>query len=247
MAMLNKNELVRYDRQILIDGFGKEGQEKLKKAKVFIAGSGGLGSPVSIYLAAAGVGTMRIVDCDNVELSNLNRQVLHWSSDIGKEKVNSAAEKLGNLNPHVRIEAIKETINESNISQLIGDADVIIDAMDNLETRHLLNRLSLKNNIPFFHGAVRGFEGRASTFIPGQTACFACMYGITLPEQKFPVLGTTAAVIGSIQATEVIKYITGLGKLLLNRLLVFNGLTMEFTEYKINMNPECTQCIPKND
>lgn len=241
--MLSEKELVRYDRQILIEGFGEEGQKKLKQAKVFIAGIGGLGSPVSIYLAAAGLGTIRIVDRDNVELSNLNRQVLHWSSDIGREKVNSAADKLGALNPHVKIEAIKETINESNVSQLIGDSDVIIDAMDNLETRHLLNRLSLKKHIPFFHGAVRGFEGRASTFIPGQTACFACMYGVAMPEQKFPIIGTTAAVIGSIQATEVIKYITGLGKLLLNRLLVFNGLTMEFTEYKINKNPECTQCV----
>ena len=118
--------------------------------------------------------------------------------------------------------------------------------MDNLETRHLLNRLSLMKNIPFFYGAVRGVEGRASTFIPGQTACFACMSGTTMPEQKFPILGTTAAVIGSIQATEVIKYVTGLGRLLLNRLLVYNGLTMEFTEYKINRNPECTQCIPQN-
>ena len=244
--MLSENELVRYDRQILIEGFGEEGQEKLKKAKVFIAGSGGLGSPVSIYLAAAGLGTIRIVDCDNVELSNLNRQVLHWSSDIGKGKVNSAADKLGDLNPYIRIEAIKETINESNISQLVGDADVIVDAMDNLETRHLLNRLSLKKNIPFFHGAVRGLEGRVSTFIPGQTACFACMYGIALPEQKFPILGTTAAIVGSIQATEVIKYITGLGKLLLNRLLVYNGLTMEFNEFKISKNPECKQCIPQD-
>jgi molybdopterin/thiamine biosynthesis adenylyltransferase len=245
--MLSESELVRYDRQILMEGFGEKGQEKLKQAKVFIAGSGGLGSPVSIYLAAAGLGTIRIVDRDNVELSNLNRQVLHWSSDIGREKVNSAADKLGDLNPHVKIEAIKETINEGNISQLIGDADVIIDAMDNLETRHLLNRISLKKNIPFFHGAVRGLEGRASTFIPGKTACFACMYGITMPEQKFPILGTTAAVIGSIQATEVIKYITGLGKLLLNRLLVFNGLTMEFTEFKISRNPECKQCTTQND
>ena len=244
--MLNENELVRYDRQILIEGFGEEGQEKLKQAKVFIAGSGGLGSPVSIYLAAAGLGTMRIVDRDNVELSNLNRQILHWSADLGREKVNSAAEKLGNLNPNVRIEAIKETINESNISQLVGDADVIVDAMDNMETRHLLNRLSLQKNIPFFHGAVRGLEGRATTFIPGQTACFACMYGIAMPEQKFPILGTTAAVIGSIQATEVIKYITGLGKLLLNRLLSFNGLTMEFTEFKIGKNPECKQCASQD-
>lgn len=240
--MLSDDELRRYDRQILIEGFGEEGQEKLKKAKVFIAGVGGLGSPVSTYLAAAGIGKIRIVDSDSVEPSNLNRQVLHWSSDIGRGKVHSATNKLKDLNPFVKIEAFQETINESSISKLVADSDVIVDAMDNLETRHLLNMISLKKNIPFFHGAVRGFEGRASTFIPGQTACFACMYGNPPPEKKFPVLGTTAAVIGSIQATEVIKYITGLGKLLANRLLILNGLTMEFNEIKINKNPDCKQC-----
>lgn len=240
--MLNKDELVRYSRQIIIDGFGEPGQEKLKKAKVLVAGVGGLGSPISIYLAAAGLGRIRIVDSDQVDLSNLNRQVLHWTRDIGKDKVSSALNKLKDINPDIEIEAINETIDENTAHRLVGDSDVIVDAMDNLETRFILNRLSIEKNIPFFHGAVRAFEGRVTTFIPGQTACFACVYKSVFPEQKFPVLGTTAAVIGSIQATEVIKYITGTGKLLTNRLLVFNGLTMEFSEFKIQKDPHCAQC-----
>lgn len=240
--MLNKDELVRYSRQIMIDGFGESGQEKLKQAKVFIAGAGGLGSPVSIYLAAAGIGKIRIVDNDRVDLSNLNRQVLHWSKDIGKDKISSALNKLNGINPDIEIEAIKETIDENTIHQLVDDFDLIVDAMDNLETRFILNRISLEKNIPFFHGAVRAFEGRATTFIPGQTACFACVYRDVFPEQKFPVLGTTAAIIGSIQATEVIKYITGTGKLLTNRLLVFNGHAMEFSEFIIQKNRQCVQC-----
>ena len=240
--MLNKDELVRYSRQIIIDGFGKSGQEKLKKAKVLIAGAGGLGSPISIYLAAAGLGRLRIIDCDTVDLSNLNRQVLHWTPDIGKDKISSALNKLKDINPEIEIEAINETINEHTVQRLVADSDAIVDAMDNLETRYLLNRASLEKNIPFFHGAVRAFEGRVTTFIPGQTACFACIYKSVFPEQQFPVLGTTAAVIGSIQATEVIKYFTGTGKLLSNRLLVYNGLTMEFSEFTIQKNPHCVQC-----
>lgn len=240
--MLNESELVRYGRQIMIDGFGKSGQEKLKKAKVFIAGAGGLGSPIAIYLAAAGLGKIRLVDSDRVDLSNLNRQVLHWSPDIGEEKATSALNKLEALNPDIAIEAIKETIEENTVHQLIADSDVIVDALDNVETRLLLNKISLEKKIPFFHGAVRAWEGRATTFIPGQTACFSCISRSVFPEQKFPILGTTAAVIGSIQATEVIKYITGAGKLLANRLLIFNGHTMEFSEFTIHRNPDCVQC-----
>jgi molybdopterin/thiamine biosynthesis adenylyltransferase len=240
--MLNKAELDRYSRQIMIDGFGKSGQEKLKKAKVFIAGAGGLGSPIAIYLAAAGLGKIRLVDNDKVDLSNLNRQVLHWTPDIGKEKVVSALDKLEALNPDIEVEAIKETIDENTVSGLIADSDVIVDALDNVETRLLLNKMSLEKKIPFFHGAVREWEGRVTTFIPGQTACFSCISRSVLPEQKFPIIGTTAAVIGSIQATEVIKYVIGTGKLLTNRLLLFNGYTMQFSEFKIHQNPDCVQC-----
>jgi molybdopterin/thiamine biosynthesis adenylyltransferase len=241
--MLTKDELLRYDRQIIMKGFGEEGQEKLKKAKVIVAGSGGLGSPSSIYLAAAGVGTIRIIDRDQVELSNLNRQILHWDKDIGRNKVDSAAEKLSQLNSNVRIEAIKETINEDNVSRLVAGFDLIVDAMDNLPTRYLLNKAAVENRIPFIHGAVYGLEGRAMTIIPGETACLKCVYrDLTPPAQKFPVVGATPAVIACIQATEAIKYIVGIGKLLTDRLLVYDGLSMKFIELTVKRDPDCKQC-----
>ncbi len=241
--MLTKKELERYDRQIIIPGLGTAGQEKLKKAKVFIAGAGGLGSPVAIYLAAAGIGTLRMADHDTVELSNLNRQVLHWEADLGGKKVASAAAKLKKLNSRVRIETTGETITEANAAALVGDADVIVDAMDNLPTRYILNRAAIQKNIPFCHGAVYGFEGRAMTVIPGRCACLNCLYhGAAVPREKFPVIGVTPAVIGVIQATEVIKYLTGLGELLAGRLLNYDGLAMKFTEFRVKRDPGCPDC-----
>ena len=240
--MLTKDELERYDRQIMIKGIGEEGQEKLKRAKVFIAGAGGLGSPISIYLAAAGVGTMRLVDHDRVELSNLNRQVLHGDADIGKKKIDSAVEKLKKLNQWINIEAISETITEDNVSQLVTGFDLIVDAMDNLPTRYLLNKAAIDKNIPFFHGAVYGFEGRAMTTIPGKTACLWCVYQGRVTQGKFPVIGVAPAVIGCIQATEVIKYITGIGELLTNKLLIYDGLNLEFTKLTVEQDPNCQHC-----
>ena len=240
--MLTKDELERYDRQIIIKGIGQEGQEKLKKARVFIAGAGGLGSAVSTYLVAAGVGVIRVVDHDRVELSNLNRQVLHWDEDIGKSKVDSATEKLKKLNQGVKVETIEQMITEANISQLVAGFDLIVDAMDNLPTRYVLNKVALEKNIPFFHGAVRGFEGRAMTIMPGETACLRCVYRGLIPEEKFPVIGVTPAVIGCIQAAEVIKYIVGIGQLLTNRLLIYDGLNMKFTEFRVKKDPNCEHC-----
>ena len=240
--MLTRDEQERYDRQIMIRGFGEEGQEKLKQAKVIVAGSGGLGSPVSIYLAAAGVGTIRIVDHDKVELSNLNRQILHWDKDIGRKKVDSAAEKLSQLNQSVKIESVQGTISEDNVFSLVAGFDVIVDAMDNLPTRYLLNKAAIENNIPFVHGAVHGLEGRVTTIIPGKTACLKCIYRGLPSEEKFPVIGVTPAVIACIQATEVIKYLVGIGKLLINRLLVYDGLNMKFTEMTVRRNSNCEHC-----
>jgi molybdopterin/thiamine biosynthesis adenylyltransferase len=240
--VLTKDEREKYARQMMMRGFGLEGQERLKKARVFIAGAGGLGSSSATYLAAAGVGTLRIVDHDRVELSNLNRQVLHWQEDIGKRKVSSAESKLKQLNPEVTIEAIEEKITEANISQLLAGFDLIVDAMDNLPTRYLLNKLAVEKNIPFFHGAVYGFEGRAMTVIPGKTACLRCVYRGAIPEEKFPVIGVTPAVIGCIQAAEVIKYLVGMGQLLANRLLIYDGLNMKFTEFKVKKDPHCPHC-----
>jgi len=240
--MLTSYDRERYDRQMIIQGFGREGQEKLKRAKVFIAGVGGLGCAVAIYLIAAGVGRIRIADHGVVELSNLNRQILYWDDDIGKDKVDSAVEKLKQLNHQVEVEMVKGTIDESSISKLVAGFDLIIDAMDNLPTRYLLNQAALENNTPLFHGAVQGLEGRAMTVIPGQTACLRCVYHRKLPQTKVPVLGATPAIIGSVQATEVIKYIVGIGKLLTNRLLVYNGLSMKFTEFRVKLDPDCEHC-----
>lgn len=240
--MLTTDEQERYDRQIMIRGFGEAGQEKLKGAKVIVAGSGGLGSPASIYLAAAGVGTIRIIDHDRVELSNLNRQILHWDKDIGRRKVDSAAEKLSQSNQGVKIEPVEETITEDNVSSLVAGFGVIVDAMDNLPTRYVLNRAAIENSIPFVHGAVHGLEGRAMTIIPGKTACLGCVYHGIPPREKFPVIGVTPAVIACIQATETIKYIVGMGELLTNRLLVYDGLKMQFTELAARRNPNCEHC-----
>jgi molybdopterin/thiamine biosynthesis adenylyltransferase len=241
--MLTPKEKERYDRQIMIYGFGEAGQEKLKKAKVFIGGAGGLGSPATIYLAVAGIGTLRIADNDTIELSNLNRQVLYWDENIGGKKADSAAAKLCKLNPDIKIETTTETITEANASRLVGDADIIVDAMDNLPTRYILNKTAIKKGIPFCHGAVYGFEGRAMTVIPGKTACLNCLYhSARVPKEKFPVIGVTPAVIGCIQATEVIKYLTGLGELLTNRILNYDALNMKFTEFIVKPDPNCEHC-----
>ncbi len=240
--MLTPEERERYDRQLKIKEIGDDEQEKLKRAKVIIAGSGGLGSPAAIYLAAAGVGTIRIVDHDKVELSNLNRQILHWDKDIGRNKVDSAAEKLNQLNPHIKIEAVQETIDEANASRLVAGFDLIVDGLDNLPTRYLLNKAAIENDIPFIHGTVYGLEGRAMTIIPGKTACLKCVYRALIPPGKCPALGTVPAVIGCIQATEAIKYIMGIGKLLTNRLLIYDGLNMKFTELVTKRDPNCEHC-----
>lgn len=236
------DQLERYDRQLIIDGFGEEGQEKLKEASVFIAGAGGLGSPAAIYLAAAGVGCLRIVDRDKVDLTNLNRQILHWDKDIGRVKVESAADKLRMLNQDVRIESIEATISDENVFDLVEDCDLIVDALDNFPTRYLLNKVALEKKIPFIHGGVYGFEGRAMTVVPGKSACFRCLYKKGAPKIKFPVVGVTPAIIGCIQATEAIKYIVGMGELLTDRLLVYDGLSMIFREMRLKKDPDCEDC-----
>ena len=243
--MLTTDETERYSRQTMIEEIGKEGQERLKKTRVFIAGAGGLGSPVAIYLTAAGIGNIRIVDNDTVELSNLNRQVLYGDKDIGNKKIVSANGKLKKINHNVKIEAIDETITENNISRFAANCDVMVDAMDNLPVRYLLNKVALEKNIPLFHGAVYGFEGRVMTIIPYKAACLRCVYRGVMPGEKFPVIGATPAVIGSIQATEVIKYILGIGELLTGRLLIYNGLDMKFTEFKTKKDPQCEHCGEK--
>lgn len=238
--MLVEDEIRRYERQIRI--FGAEGQEKLKNAKVFIAGAGGLGSSISIYLIVAGIGKIRIVDHDIVELSNLNRQILHWDNDIGKGKTESAEEKLRRMNPNVELEVISKAIDKDSVDKLASDFDMIVDAMDNFPTRFLLNKTALKKNIPLFHGAVHGFYGQATTIIPGKTACLRCIFPKVPPPISFPIIGVTPGVIGCIQATEVIKYALRMGNSLANRLLMWDGLNAKIDEVALERNPRCEDC-----
>jgi molybdopterin-synthase adenylyltransferase len=239
--MLNKAEKERYARQIRL--FGEDGQEKLKKASVFIAGAGGLGSVISIYMAAAGFGKIRIVDSDSVELSNLNRQVLHWSDDVGRSKAKSAEETLLGINPEIEVEAYVETINEDSIDRLLNGSSLIMDAMDNFPTRYLLNRAALQRNIPLFHGAICGYQGQATTIIPGKTACLRCIFPRAPPATTFPALGSTCGVIGSIQVTEAVKYVLGSGELLLNRLMLWDGLNSCMDEVACQRNSSCQDCF----
>jgi adenylyltransferase/sulfurtransferase len=238
--MLNEAERERYRRQTMI--FGEEGQERLKKATVLIAGAGGLGCPVATYLAAAGVGRIRLADRDTVDLSNLNRQVLHWTPDIGRPKALSAAEKLAALNPEVRVEARQTVIDASTIAELASGADVIVDAMDNFETRYLLNEAAIERGVPMVHGGISGFFGQAMTVLPGKTPCLRCLFPSAPPKEIFPVVGTTAGVIGLVQANETIKCLTGSGELLAGRLLLWDGTTSTMETIRAERQAACPAC-----
>jgi adenylyltransferase/sulfurtransferase len=238
--MLSKEELERYSRQIML--FGEDGQKSLKNAKVFIAGAGGLGCPIALYLAVAGVGQLRIADRDSVELSNLNRQVLHWEADIGRTKVSSLGDKLQTINSQIDIETFHLTIDESNARELIGDADIIVDAMDNYSIRYLLNQVAHEKSIPLVHGAISGFDGQAMTIIPGESACFTCVFPSPPPTEEFPVVGATSGIIAMIQVNEVIKYLVGTGRLLTNRLFIWNGLYSEMETLKLSRRLDCKVC-----
>jgi len=232
---MEKNITGKYIRQIML--FGVESQEKLSKARVFVAGTGGLGSPISTYLAVAGVGKIIIADFDIVDSSNLNRQFLHHERDIGRYKVESAEEKLTSLNPEIKVDTIKE-----KISSIVPPCDLIIDALDNFDTRHVLNKLAVERKIPLIHGAVSGYRGQVTTVIPGKTPCLCCIFPSSFKKEIFPVLGTTPGVIGTIQANEAIKFITGQGKLLENRLLLWDGFSCSFSELNVNKTENCPVC-----
>lgn len=238
---LNERDKERYDRQIMIQNFGEEGQRKLKSTTALVAGSGGLGSPAAIYLAAAGIGKIRLVDNDVIELSNLNRQVFYGDNDIGNRKVEVAGRKLNELNKDIEVETIDERITEDNISDFTKDCDLIVDCMDNYETRYILNRAAINEEIPLFHAAVEGMYGQATTIIPGETPCLRCIVPSSPPSEKFPVLGATPGLLATIQVHEVVKYIVGIGSLLKGKLLVVDE-GIEFNEVNIKRNPDCPDC-----
>ncbi|CAD5245283.1 ThiF family adenylyltransferase [Thermococcus camini] len=220
--MLSEKEIERYDRQIMI--FGKEGQEKLKSSKVAIVGVGGLGSPVAYYLAAAGIGMLILIDEQEPELSNLNRQILHWDEDIGKNpKPISAKWKLERFNPDIEIETFVGRLSEENIDRVLEGVDVIVDCLDNFETRFLLDDYAQRNRVPLVHGAVEGTFGQVTTVVPGVTKSLHEIFPrVGKKKEKFPILGATAGVVGSIQAMEVMKLLTGIGEPLLNKLLIID-------------------------
>lgn len=221
----NQLAFERYRRQLPL--FGTDGQQKLFEASVFIAGAGGLGSPLATYLAAAGVGKIVLADCDTVEKTNLNRQFLHHDADIGKSKAASGMEKLKAFNPDIDVQAIYRHLTEENIEEAVGDCRIIADALDNDETRRLLAEFALKTGRPYFHAAVSGFGGQVATFYPEEGPCFFCAFSETAEadEKKpaFPIVGATAGIIGAMQANEIIKYITGAGENQVGKLFVWNG------------------------
>jgi molybdopterin-synthase adenylyltransferase len=240
---LTEEEKLRYSRQLIIPEIGEAGQRKIKAAKVFVAGIGGLGSISSLYLTAAGIGNMKIVDKDRVDHSNLNRQIIHWSENIGERKSDSSVRKLRSLNPNCLIDAICAEITEENCLELIGDCSVIVDAMDNMKTRRILNSASVKNKIPYIFGGVHQLDGMASTFIPGKSPCLECVFPADRPETTPPgILGPVPGIIACIQAIETIKIIAGLDGLLTGRLLFFSGYDMTFREFKIARDSGCPVC-----
>lgn len=238
--MLSSHDMERYQRQMLL--FGKKGQAVLKDSSVLVAGAGGLGSPVAIYLAVAGIGHLRIIDHDRVERSNLNRQILHGEDSMGELKTESARKTLTRLNPDITIDPITATIDEASIGSLVEGMDLIVDAMDNYPTRYLLNRIAIDRNIPLMHGAIHGFCGQATTIIPGKTACLRCIFPHPPPRETFPVVGVAPGIIGLIQAHEVLKYLLGIGTLLANRLVLWDGLTTTLEELPVSRNPDCEDC-----
>jgi len=227
---------------MMLEGWGDEVQTKLKRSTVFVAGAGGLGSPASIYLAVAGIGHLRICDFDCPDWSNLNRQILHDSSRIGINKAVSGKKTLELLNGLIRVTALPEKITEESVDRLVGNSNLILDCMDNFETRYLLNACAMRLGIPFIHASVRGFEGRLTFLRPPQTPCLRCLIPEAPPKEVFPILGATAGVIGTLQAMEAVKYLTGTGTLLKGRLLVWDGAEAEFQTLKLGRDPSCPVC-----
>ena len=234
-------DIERYRRQIAIPGFGIEAQKKLSRARVAILGLGGLGSAVSIYLTVAGVGHLKVIDRDKIEKNNLNRQILYTEEDLGKWKVEVAEEKLREMNSDIEVEGLREEINEDNIRELIRDADVVVDCLDNFETRFLVNRAVVELNKPFFHGACRAFYGQVMTIIPRVTPCLRCVFPESIPKDR-SIIGVTAGLVGLIEATEVIKYLTGTGECLYGKILIYDATRMSFDIIEVDRNPDCEVC-----
>lgn len=237
--ILTEEERQRYRRNILVPGIGEDGQLKLKRASVLIVGVGGLGSPIALYLAAAGIGRIGLIDGDYVDISNLQRQVSHFTSDIGRPKVQSAKEKMLALNPNINIETYTELLDEANAEQIISRYDFIVDATDSRITKFLINDICVKLKKPYSHGAIFINQGHAMTILP-ETACYRCLFDSMLDEYgEKGQFGVVPGIIGMIQATETIKYLLNLGDLLVDRLLIYEATAMKFTELKVVKSKHC--------
>src|SRR5579862_2851239 len=246
---LTREELQRYSRHLILPEVGLAGQRKLKNARVLLIGAGGLGSPASLYLAAAGVGTLGIVDDDVVDASNLQRQVAHSTERLGEPKADSARRTLEALNPDVDVKTYRERLTSENVDRILADGwDVIVDGADNFPTRYLVNDASVWHGIPVVHGSIYRFEGQATVFKPHEGPCYRCLFPQPPPPELAPscaeggVLGVLPGIIGSLQANEALKLALGVGEPLVGRLLLFDALYTEFSEVKIERNPSCPVC-----
>lgn len=242
-----ESQIERYSRHIILQNVGVEGQQKILEGKVLIVGAGGLGSPAALYLAAAGVGTIGLIDGDVVDMTNLQRQVIHFTDDVNKPKVLSAKEKIAQLNPDVNVVTYQELLSTYNVFDIIKEYDIVIDGTDNFPTKFLVNDACVLEGRPFSHGGILRFEGQTFTHTPGN-ACYRCAFNSPPPPNAVPtcsqagVLGSIAGMLGTIQATEVLKFFVGQGNLLTNRLLTFNALSMEFRNIAFKRNPRCPIC-----
>jgi len=245
---LREDQIERYSRQIILPQVGGKGQEKLLNAKVLIIGAGGLGSPCAMYLASAGIGKIGIVDSDKVELNNLQRQILHSTKDLGRPKVESAKGKIKAINQDVEVMTYNLRLTSENILDIIKDYDIVVDGSDNFPTRYLVNDACILSKKPLSHGAIFRFDGQATTIIPGKSPCYRCLFpeppppGLVPSCQEAGILGAVAGVIGTIQANEVLKYILGIGDLLIGELLIFNALDSSFRKVLVPKNKGCPVC-----
>ena len=245
---LTNEEVARYSRHVILPEVGMEGQLKLKAARVLCIGAGGLGSPVALYLAAAGVGTLGVVDFDKVDYSNLQRQIIHGTPDVGRSKLESAKERLNALNPEVEVVTHEMAVSSQNALELFADYDLVVDGTDNFPTRYLVNDACVLSGKPNIYGSIYRFEGQASVFATAAGPCYRCMFPEPPPPGLVPscaeggVLGILPGVVGTIQATEAVKVILGAGEPLIGRFLLFDALKMRFRELKVRKNPECPIC-----
>src|SRR5215213_8129722 len=247
-APLSSEESLRYARHLILDGVGPAGQRRLKQSRVLVVGAGGLGSPVALYLAAAGVGTLGIADFDVVDVTNLQRQVIHGTGDVGRPKLDSARDRIGEINPHVAVEPHPVRLTSANALEIVREYDVVVDGTDNFPTRYLLNDACVLAGKPNVYGSILRWEGQASVFWAGRGPCYRCLFAEPPPPGMVPncaeggVLGVLPGIVGSIQAAEALKLLLGAGEPLVGRLLLFDALRMRFREMRLRRDPACPAC-----